>query len=259
MSDEGESSFGLELIIFAHSQYFTRKADALTCLVHWKLLTEGRLRCVGTGEVFSVSSSSNEYPPSEILRQEAFFKGKSENCGGVSVKYRGIGDEKASKYLLKMTELDEETIVLNLIRISDEKVITLKFDPNKIISDSFNSIQKEIVDVLFPKEPKATAASSKVDKGVGDEERGFSRPIVHPVHVPPRIPRRPYPDIIDPPSFGHGDLEPFSRDDGGMLMDPFGGVGIGRRRDPDLPNFDPPFPGMRGRGGGGFPHSRDMF
>ncbi|QQP56125.1 Proteasome inhibitor PI31 subunitlike [Caligus rogercresseyi] len=235
-----EYPFGLELVLSAHGPHIKVKADALIVLIHWKLLTDGHLRCVGT------ASSS------EILRPEAFFSSVSgSEGGGVSIKYRGLGQQKTSKYLLKLHEVDAESLLLNVIRISDEKVLTLNFNPKKAVGESFLSntvdianvyvdpkelirrVDKEILDVLFPKPTES--ASLKVDRGTTSNYE--PRPI-HPLpgHIPrPNMPMHPFPDIVDP--IGRGDLEPFSNDGSGMLMDPFGGR---RRRDPTYPNFDPP-------------------
>jgi len=234
------AGFGWQLVQRVTEASFRHSADVLVAFVHWKLLTKG-LRSVGNGENFSVGADE---ALSELLPD-------AWNDGEVySIRYRRV-DNTTDKFLLKVIKADANVIV-NLVRISDEKCTTSTLPIQSFVSENQKSIidndglgkklDEELLDDFF----KAEASSSK---------KPTAEATPTPSHAPPRRdplmvsePRRP----LVPP-YGADDLDPLGRGGGGMLFPP---PGMPRGGGFPMPNFDPfhphmPHPGLPRSGGPG--------
>ncbi|CAG0888018.1 unnamed protein product [Darwinula stevensoni] len=235
-------TFGLELLYNNYKQDIRGKIDAAVCFIHWKLISAGFL-CIGLGEDVTV--------PPDSQKSESLPSGWHE--GGESFSLRYLLEDDL--YLMKIQKVNS-TLLVNLLRVKDERVTSSAINLNSDLSEDLSSsqaafptasalsdrLQEGLLELMKTKQTRKEARKEKESK---EDSKKVSNPDQDdPLRDPLRIDRRPYnPSFFsDPlshnpmggggflPPVGRGDLDPFDMDPGGMLMIPPRGL-----RQPGIP------------------------
>lgn len=253
-------TFGLELSFRTVSEAVRRKDDVLVVIIHW-FLTKSGFRCIGVGDDKTLSGNENG---SELLPS-----GWSDS-DTYSLRYVYDGD----LFILRGVHADD-TIIFNLLHTSDLNVSNLAVNVSDIVANTNGTLERMVPAHISLIERIRKELVEPVTKKISSEATTQTpQPQQHPNHPalleddsrdplrvpigagrPGAIPR------VDPFNYGRSDLDPLgiggpSR--GGMLFDPFRGVGgmeppggLPRGRVPGA-RFDPIAPPGIGRPGRGY-------
>jgi len=242
-------TYGLELVHRIVSPDLRSKNDTLISLFHWLLTSKG-FKCVGNGEQPNTSDKKSELLPAGWNNDQTVY----------TLRYVNESDGKI--YLFKAIPVDN-TVVVNIMRTSDNKVASTAFVTDDLIGEprlDFNSVylnvsaaeNKFVSELLTPIDVPGTqaAATSRASDAsrpsTGRDPYQYQAPDPDdPLAIPPRNPlmepRQPmrpsWNDPDDPFNVGRSDLDPFGGvgRGGGMLMDPRGFLGRGSFPPPNNP------------------------
>ncbi|XP_070533721.1 proteasome inhibitor PI31 subunit-like [Ptychodera flava] len=224
---------GLELLYASVSNQISSGNDSIVCYLHWCMIHNG-FRCIGSGE--EAPKGETRPKKSELL---PCGWNSSQDC--YTLRYQpNDGDET---YLFKAIPL-EETLLVHVMRMSDETVATLNVEVDRYtntqqlgnfesayqnLEELHDNFKKEIIDDLKNDEKKTKGEASslrdeRLPSNTQQERRSRRDEDDDPLRVGP--PRRPYAsrqpewgEPSNPLDIGRGDLDPFHAG-GGMLMDP---------------------------------------
>ncbi|XP_015183422.1 PREDICTED: proteasome inhibitor PI31 subunit [Polistes dominula] len=248
MADKIKVEYGFELLQKTVDNDIRKKEDAIILLVHWYLIKCG-FKCLGYGisKTFEPSEKGTELLPEEWNK-------------GSNYKLRYLKDGKL--FLFYGVQSDED-MVMNLLRIEDEKITNVNFPlaqtvselhgPLEVMIPSYSTVlyklNKELIEPINPSNCKEQSTQT-LTPNVERESRD-----IH-IDPPPRNPSRHWIPEEDPRRVGGADLNPFGGGrgggGGGMLFEPFrwgtdprgiGGLGVpGRLPQGAVPpgaRFDP--------------------
>lgn len=250
-SGSSGTSFGWGLLLKSCKSEFTLDSDVIVAYIHRTLLTH-ELRCVGTGDNFSLANTDETFE--ETLPDDW----NAQNGDNYTLKYRNA-KTVADKYILKVIAADGSVLV-TFHRVSDEKTETVTLLVKQHTQDGKDIIDKEALDKelapLFDPFFKKETAALPPGRSLLEEPSGGSRHL-GPGAVPsqPGIPVGVYDDPL-----GASDLDPLGRRGRGNIFVPGRNGNMGGLGGPAVPEFNTPFPlgaeppeagGLMGPGGRG--------
>ncbi|KAG9430774.1 proteasome inhibitor PI31 subunit isoform X1 [Apis mellifera carnica] len=207
--------FGFELFQEIYNKQITKKEDLLILFIHWYLIKQG-FRCIGIGDskVFEPSEKGSQLLPEGWNMQPSY-----------TLRYINNG----KLFIFHGIKSDEDLLV-NLLKIHDQKVSTIQFPINQTINDLhgtleviipsyqniINIIQTDIIDTLIPSNTTENSTQTIYNTPGDDSLRG------DPLRVLPQssFASSQWRPAADPTNIGAADLNPLGRG-GGMIFDPF--------------------------------------
>lgn len=229
------SIFGWDLLYRTVENDIKNNQDILLSLTHFVLISNG-FKCIGLGE--SKVFDGNE-PKSETLP-----KGWNE-AYAIRYVYQG------RLYNLKATNMDDDGLMINLLRVDERNVSLVQLNNNSVAErtgsldqmipnndEIVKLIKTQLIDkAITSKKNRETSTQTQTETAqqqTREPPRSYPDPVFPDLIVPPRLPMR------DPMGVGRNDLYPFGgidplREPGGFMMPPGGGGML----------FEPqrPFPG----------------
>eukprot|EP00057_Strongylocentrotus_purpuratus_P030843 XP_782862.1 PREDICTED: proteasome inhibitor PI31 subunit [Strongylocentrotus purpuratus] len=249
---------GFESLFASIESKITSNYDGLICFLHWNIVNRG-FTCVGHGEDTSSSSKKSELLP-------AMWNSSQEEY---AIRY--VPQNSEDQYLLKCIVMGD-TLLVNFMRLKDEKVSSLSLDVDHYINKEhlkdFDRVYRDKAllhqlindDLIAPLNKSQTSTTTTTtttrqrdeaqsSRQSTDQRQGRERetdplrdpdPLrdIDPLRVPPRHPGQAgHPEWgqpRDPFAVGRDDLDPFGPGGAGMLMDPFRGGMPHRGIDPGI-------------------------
>ncbi|XP_043287843.1 proteasome inhibitor PI31 subunit [Venturia canescens] len=231
MASEVNDYFGFELLNKIVEASLSKKEDVIILFTHWYFVKNG-FKCIGLGDskVFDPNTDKGtDFLPDQWNQQPNY-----------SLRYA-----KDGKLYILVAMKSDANLLINLLRTADNGASSVEFGIEETVKELrgalealipehrtvMNKIRQDLVEPL--NSPAGREISTQTRGRTESPEERRRQPIDDdPLRVrPERVPREPWP-AYDPRNVGRSDLDPFSRERGGMIFDPFaerrgpgGGVG----------------------------------
>ncbi|XP_067630801.1 proteasome inhibitor PI31 subunit [Eurosta solidaginis] len=247
--------FGWDLLYKTIEKTVDKKTDVLIALVHFLLVKQYKMRCLGVGEDKTLTKDD--------IGSELLPDGWNERGKRYALRYLHNG-----RLYLLIGHNTEDFITMNLLDVKDTKVTNITLNPQEWVkglkgslstlmpeaSSIFDRYRKELIDPVF------TGNTREVTTQTTANQEPRSSNYRDPLAIgPPLRPRNSFPMEPRPfgfPDVGRGDLDPLGRGGPGNLFpmpsrpdinaglnprfDPVGPDGRILRPDPNPDHFQPP-------------------